>query len=451
MLEIVNSIAKQSWTLEAKFYPKKNPFVDFYIREDVQKKIAYVYLPTQSTIKPEQYLNFAKSLPIIANREYIIDVASFKTSNINLEDLTKIFSYGIQYGLYKTFSLKTEQQNELLNHKLLIKKQELMPVAQKSIEIALAQNKARYYQAMAPNIANSEFLANEIVKNFAEQNIENVTVSVYDKKQIQDLKMNLFLSVNEGSNHEARLVVIDYTYDANDKNRTVLVGKGITFDAGGYQIKTKKGMPGMKYDMTGSVVAAFSVEALAKIKAKQNVSAVLLLTDNRVNAKATVPDSVFVSMNGKSVEVNNTDAEGRLVLADGLTFAIRNLKATKLIDIATLTGAIQSALGDTYCGVFATDDNFYNQMLQASKNAFELIWRMPMDEQYSLGLKKSKIADLYNSDLSGDAGSCTAAMFLNEFREDVDLIHIDIAAVAKKNNYSNVPMIPTLVEMLNGK
>nr|WP_318029143.1 M17 family metallopeptidase [Mycoplasmopsis bovis] len=150
------------------------------------------------------------------------------------------------------------------------------------------------------------------------------------------------------------------------------------------------------------------MKAIAQLKPKKNVSAIMCITDNRVNGDASLPDSVWVAMNGKSVEINNTDAEGRLVMADGLVYGAKVLNATRLIDVATLTGAMVVALGQTYTGTWATSDKAWEDIKKATENANELVWRMPLDKAFAKNIKSSKVADLKNTDFSGNAGSCSA-------------------------------------------
>jgi len=200
-----------------------------------------------------------------------------------------------------------------------------------------------------PNELNSEQLAKIVVEDFKEY--KNLSVKVLEKKEIEKLGMGLLLSVNRGSVYEPRVVIIEYKGNPDSNKKTVLIGKGITFDSGGYNIKTGRNMLGMKYDMSGSAIVASVLKSVAQLKPKTNVSAIMCITDNRVNGDASLPDSVWTSMSGKTVEINNTDAEGRLVMADGLYYGADVLKATRLIDVATLTGAMVAALGDTYTGI----------------------------------------------------------------------------------------------------
>jgi leucyl aminopeptidase len=206
-----------------------------------------------------------------------------------------------------------------------------------------------------------------------------------------------------------------------------LVGKGITFDTGGISIKPSEGMEKMKYDMAGGAAMLGTMRAIALLKPKLRVVGIVCATENMPSGKAQKPGDVQIAMSGKSIEVINTDAEGRLVLADGLYWA-RQLGATHLIDAATLTGACVVALGYVNAAVFANDDGMYARLAEAEKRAGEKMWRMPLDAEYMEQLRSS-IADMMN--VGGRwGGAVTAAMFLKEFVEETPWIHLDIAGTA---------------------
>jgi len=195
-----------------------------------------------------------------------------------------------------------------------------------------------------------------------------------DKKQIEKNKMGLLLSVNSGSHHEPRVVILRYYGDKKNKNSVLgLVGKGITFDSGGYNLKSSGALQTMKFDMSGAAVVCASFLSLIEKKPKINVIAVACLTENAIGGHATLTESVITSMNGKTVEINNTDAEGRLVLADGITYAIQKEKVTKIITVATLTGACLLALGENITGVMTNNRDFYQQFIQATQKSQEKV------------------------------------------------------------------------------
>jgi leucyl aminopeptidase len=251
---------------------------------------------------------------------------------------------------------------------------------------------------------------------------------VHGPDKIRQLKMGAFWGVAQGSDEPPALIVLRYDpAGAVDKVHLGLVGKGVTFDTGGISIKPADGMEKMKYDMAGAATMIGVMRALALLKPKVKVTAVICATENMPSGKAQKPGDVQIAMNGKSIEIINTDAEGRLILADGLSYA-RQLGCTHLVDAATLTGAVVVALGYVNAGIFASDDNMYDRFAKASQQAGEKMWRLPLDDEYK-ELIKSNIADMVNAG-SRYGGAIFAAMFLKEFAEDTPWIHLDIAGTA---------------------
>jgi len=250
----------------------------------------------------------------------------------------------------------------------------------------------------------------------------------YGADKIKELKMGAFWGVAQGSDEPPTLIVLRYEPAGAPANIHLgLVGKGITFDTGGISIKPSDGMEKMKYDMAGGAAMIGVMRAIALLKPKVKVTAVICATENMPSGKAQKPGDVQIAMSGKSIEIINTDAEGRLVLADGLAYA-RQLGCTHLIDAATLTGAVVVALGYVNAGVFSSDDQMYDRFAQAMKQAGEKMWRLPLDDEYK-ELIKSNIADMANAG-SRWGGAIFAAMFLKEFAEDTPWLHLDIAGTA---------------------
>jgi leucyl aminopeptidase len=246
--------------------------------------------------------------------------------------------------------------------------------------------------------------------------------------KIKELKMGAFWSVAQGSEEEPRLIVIRYEpQGAPEKPVLGLVGKGITFDTGGISIKPADGMEKMKYDMAGGAAMIGAMRAIALLKPKVKVIAIVCATENMPSGKAQKPGDVQIAMSGKAIEIINTDAEGRLVLADGLHYA-RTLGCTHLIDAATLTGACVVALGNVNAGIFANDDDAYQHFSRGLQRSGEKFWRLPLDAEY-LEAIRSNIADIMNSG-GRWGGAITAAMFLKEFVEDTPWLHLDIAGTA---------------------
>jgi len=251
---------------------------------------------------------------------------------------------------------------------------------------------------------------------------------VHGADKLKELKMGAFWGVAQGSEEPPALIILRYEPEGAAKDVHVgLVGKGVTFDTGGISIKPADGMEKMKYDMAGGATMIGAMRAIALLKPKVKVTAIILATENMPSGKAQKPGDVQIAMSGKSIEIINTDAEGRLVLADGLCYA-RQLGCTHLVDAATLTGAVIVALGYVNVGVFANDDPIYERFAKASQQAGERMWRLPLDDDYKENIKSS-IADIVNAG-PRHGGAINAAMFLKEFAEDTPWIHLDIAGTA---------------------
>jgi leucyl aminopeptidase len=251
---------------------------------------------------------------------------------------------------------------------------------------------------------------------------------VYGADKIKELKMGAFWGVAQGSDEPPALIVMRYEpAGAPEKPVLGLVGKGITFDTGGISIKPADGMEKMKYDMAGGATMIGAMRAIAQLKPKVKVIGIVCATENMPSGKAQKPGDIQTAMSGKTIEIINTDAEGRLVLADGLCYA-RQLGCTHLIDAATLTGAVVVALGYTNAGIFSNDDDLYQKFVNALNEAGEKMWRLPLDDEYKDQIK-SNIADIMNTG-GRWGGASTAAMFLKEFAEDTPWIHLDIAGTA---------------------
>jgi leucyl aminopeptidase len=257
-----------------------------------------------------------------------------------------------------------------------------------------------------------------------------LSIEILDEKKIADLKMGALLSVAQGSAEPPRMMVVTYT-PANPKPGDPvigLVGKAVTFDTGGISIKPADGMEKMKYDMAGGATMLGVMRALARLKPKVKVICVVPSTENMPGSKAQKPGDVQTAMSGKTIEVLNTDAEGRLILADGITYA-KQLGATHIVDAATLTGAIVVALANVNVGVFGSDQAFTDKLLLSSKAAGEKMWQMPVDDDYREFIKGS-VADIQNIGSGKGGGAITGAMFIKEFSGDSPWIHLDIAGTA---------------------
>ncbi|QQY78378.1 leucyl aminopeptidase family protein [Mycoplasma mycoides subsp. capri] len=357
-------------------------------------------------------------------------------------------------GIYESIAFETfdkvsykqdTKPNEVVYN--LITSEDVKELEQKEAIKMEFVNFARMLQDTPPNIATSEYLAEKVVEKAKE--IEGLKVSVLGKKEATKLGMNLFLAVNAGSPYEPQAVVLEYVGDEN-KPKKALVGKGITFDSGGYNLKPSSAMEGMKFDMSGAAIMLSTVMALAKMKAKVNVVGIGMFTDNRIGSTATLPQSVIKSMNGLTVEIDNTDAEGRLVLADGITYVIREKQATEIWEASTLTGAMVIALGSFATGVFTNCDKRWELISQASHKTSEKVWRMPIFDEHLEKVKADSVnADLTNAAKGREAGSSTAAAFLSAFAEEKPFVHFDIAGTADKAGRGQGVLVRTLFEIFN--
>ncbi|MFA7706697.1 M17 family metallopeptidase [Mycoplasmopsis synoviae] len=426
------------------FIIKKNG----YLIEDLENKIAYLYIDEKHA-NIDGLTKVIDSFASSIKRNYQINTESL-TSHFDIYDALRILIMRLDFHSSVLFKKSIDDLKEVKKFKpqisLIINtfdEKHVDNYVKKIKTISNSVKSARFLQSMPENFLNSEQLAHYVAKDLKQ--IPEIQVTVFTKSNIEHLGMNLLLSVNKGSTHEPRVVILEYNGDPESKQKTVFVGKGITFDTGGVNTKGYH-TEGMKYDMSGSVVAAFALKALAKLKAKVNAAAIMCITDNRSAGDASLPENVYQSMSKKWVEVVDTDAEGRLVLADGIFYSASVLKATTIVDIATLTGSLKFALGETYSGVWSTSDEKWEKLKEASLTTFEKIWRMPLHEDYHKENKNSKVADLKNYSSKVPCDHNQAAMFLKEFTKGVDFIHCDIAYTAAKDQVAQGVLIPTLVE-----
>ena len=293
-----------------------------------------------------------------------------------------------------------------------------------------AVNLARRLAVTPANDMTPTHLAEEASKVAREGGLE---ITVLDEEQARREGMGSFLSVAQGSSQPPKFIVLRYNGDPSSKELLALVGKGITFDSGGISIKPAERMEEMKYDMSGGAGVIAAMSALARVKPKLNVVGIVPATENMPGGKATKPGDIVKAMNGKTIEVINTDAEGRLILADALCYA-NKLGATKIVDAATLTGACVIALGHAASAAITNDDAFAAEFLSSAKPTGERYWQMPYYDDYTSAMK-SDIADLKNTG-GRPAGTLTAGAFLREFVDTTPWIHLDIAGTAYLDNDS---------------
>ena len=274
-------------------------------------------------------------------------------------------------------------------------------------------------------------------------------LNILEINDLKKLNMNLILGVNKGSKENAKVIVIEYKGKPNSKQKISFVGKGIIFDSGGYNLKTPgKYMNDMKFDMSGAAIALLLVDTLSKLNVKKNISCVIPVTDNMIDAAAQLPETILTSMSGKTVEVVNTDAEGRLILADAITYAAKKLNSSLIIDLATLTGTVIYALGK-YTGAWSSKDQNWTILEKAAKNQNELIWRMPLNDIFLNSLYKNTHADILSCSDTDKPDSNIAAAWLNLFASGKEYIHLDIAGSADEKSFGKAPMFKTLINFVN--
>jgi len=351
---------------------------------------------------------------------------------------------GAILGDYEADRYKTENQDEKKSVDLfqlaVAETSSVLENARRQGQIlAEAQNFARDLVAEPANQMTPLMLA-ERARRMAEA--EGLDCEILDRDRMQQLGMGALLGVAAGSAQPPALIIVRYRPEAAAGDVHLgLVGKGITFDTGGISIKPSDNMDKMKYDMSGGAAVLGAMMALARLKPPVPVTALVPAVENMPGGRAQRPGDIVKTLSGKTVEVLNTDAEGRLILADALTYA-RRLGCTHLVDVATLTGAIVVALGHVYIGAFSNDETFRQKLFEAARQAGEKIWHMPLDDEYKDALK-SAFADLPNVG-NRWGGAVTAAMFLKEFVESAPWVHLDIAGTAwLEENKPFMPKGPT--------
>lgn len=304
-----------------------------------------------------------------------------------------------------------------------------LAVAEKCSEIAEGVYFARDLVNDNADTITPEHLA-KVAQGLA-KTLPHVKTTLFDKQRILKEKMGLIYAVGRASTHPPTLIIVQYKGNPKSKQHTVLIGKGVTYDTGGLDLKNVAGfgtMETMKSDMGGGAAVLGTIYAAAKIGLKANITAVVPAVENAIAANSFKPGDVYQSYSGKTVEITSTDAEGRLILADALAYAVKQLKPTRLIDLATLTGAIDIALGPEITGILSNDDKLAEALFCAGQSSGERVWRLPLIEEYREALK-SDVADMKNT--GGRSGSAIkAAIFLHEFVGNIPWVHCDIASTA---------------------
>ena len=410
------------------FKGEKSEIKSIYINKNI-KNIVLVGLGDEDkfslNVLSTTIADVSKRLRDNETESFSIFLSSFINAKFKEEEAIEKIVLSSLMGLYKFTEYKTKDKDKTK----YIKKITIITNASKSFEeeikyayiVADAVNKTRDLVNTPPNIANPEFVA-AYAKNLATKS--NFKCTIFDEKQIEKLKMGCFLAVAKGSTNKPRLVILEYYGTDKKQKPVVIVGKGITFDSGGLNLKPYPFILNMKDDKGGAIAAIHVIEACAKLNLPINIIVITPLCENMPSGTSFRPDDILTAYNGTTVEIKNTDAEGRLILADALSYAAE-LKPQAIIDIATLTGASLIVLGFAGTPFICVDDDVRKKLNHASSKSLEKIWELPLWTEYEESLK-SDVADVKHIGDEGEAGVITAAMFLKNFVNDIPWAHIDI-------------------------
>ncbi|RPF50310.1 leucyl aminopeptidase [Aquisalibacillus elongatus] len=391
------------------------------------KRVYFVGLGKKDELDVHQFRN------VMGKAFKKINTDQVKEVTVALESLTEDLTFTEAMGeafamsIYQleTYHTSREHSTYLTNLQILSSTDGVEEAFQTGYALGQGANTTRHLVNLPGNLLTASDLA-----TYAERIAEKhgMEIEVFNKEQIEELGMGALLAVNQGSQEPPRFIVMKYQGKSEWTNPVALVGKGITFDTGGYSLKGKEGIIGMKMDMGGAASVLGAMDAIGEVKPEENVMCLIPSTDNMISGSAFKPDDVIVSMSGKTIEVRNTDAEGRLALADAVTYARQN-GASKIIDVATLTGGVVVALGDEMTGAMTNDGEWFDHIYEASEEEGELVWELPYHDVFKKKVRNSHIADLNNS--PGRKGHAVlAGCFIGEFVEDTPWVHLDIAGTA---------------------
>ena len=363
-------------------------------------------------------INYGKNSEYFINSDTIVG---------KYENFLSHFLHGLKLKSYEFNKYKTKKETRLITINVFGNKNK--PSSQNQLNFKALEEGTFYARDLVSEPGNI-LHPDEYAKRISSLKKDGLKISIYDEKKLKKLGMNALLGVGQGSIRGSYLVTMEWNGAKNNSKPLAFIGKGVCFDTGGYSLKPAKFMEDMTYDMAGSAAVVGLMKSLALRKAKINAVGVVGLVENMVSGNAQRPGDIVKSYSGKTIEVLNTDAEGRLVLADAITFTEKKFKPKFMIDLATLTGAIIVSLGSEYAGLFSNDDNLSKQILSAGEKVEEKVWRMPLHKNYDK-LMNSKNADMQNINYVGGAGSTTAAQFLQRFvLNKTPWAHLDIAGMA---------------------
>lgn len=382
--------------------------------------------------------NSMKVINKISIKNIIFSLTQINTHNFDIYWCIRKIVNSINEFLYENFKINAFSKKDIYlnSFSLHIIKKDCLNIAKKSLKHALAINSgiqaAKNLSNLPPNICNPLYLSVR-AKKLSEKYKDNIDVTLIDIKEMKNLGMNAYVAVGKGSKNKPYISVIKYSGKniiKKSKKVIVLIGKGLTFDSGGISIKPSKDMHEMKYDMCGAAAVYGTLIAAAKLNLPLTIIGVLAGCENMPGGNSFRPGDILTTMSGKKIEILNTDAEGRLVLCDVLTY-VQRFSPSIVIDIATLTGACVVALGNYFSGLFSNDDKLAYELEKSSKQTHDKVWRLPLSLEYEQELS-SNFADFSNVG-KGKAGAITAACFLHQFAKKYSWAHLDIAGTAWKN------------------
>ena len=402
---------------------KKNLFVF-----DVNSKKKIILISIKKNIKISDVENlgaeFYKKINYGKNSEYFIISDSAVTK---VDNFLGYFLHGLKLKSYEFKKYKTKKDTRSISINIIGNKNK--PSNQNQLRFKALEEGTFYARDLVSEPGNI-LHPDEYAKRLSSLRKDGLKISIYDEKKLKKLGMFSLLGVGQGSVRGSYLVTMEWNGAKNSSKPLAFVGKGVCFDTGGYSLKPAKFMEDMTYDMAGSATVVGLMKNFALRKAKINAVGVVGLVENMVSGNAQRPGDIVKSYSGKTIEILNTDAEGRLVLADALTFTEKKFKPKFIVDLATLTGAIIVSLGSEYAGLFSNDDKLSQQIFNAGEKVQEKVWRMPLHKNYDK-LMNSKNADVQNINYVGGAGSTTAAQFLQRFiLNNTPWAHLDIAGMA---------------------
>jgi leucyl aminopeptidase len=435
----VNVILRKAKTLK-EFSGKKGQEVTLYDPAGISAKRVMVYgLGKHKKVNLEVLRSFAgKTVKQCIKKELAnvwIAVPDADKISLDMQSVLEALQEGAYLGNHLFNKYKGEKKKKVLKKISFVVSpaiaKKFSRMTSKVAAVCKSTILAREWISTPSNEKTPEKLARSMV-NLAKK--EGLKIQVINEKQLIQKKFGAMLAVAAGSQSKPSLVVLEHK-PAGAKKTIALIGKGVTFDSGGLNIKTGGSISDMKSDMSGAAAVAATMIAVAKLKAKVNVIGAIPLVENMPSGKATRPGDIIRSYAGKTVEIGNTDAEGRLILIDAMSYVVKKYKPQKMIDLATLTGACVVALGEKIAAVFSNDDQLAGAIVASGEKTHERCWHMPLPDDYK-ELLKSDFADMNNISSTRWGGAITAALFLSEFAGDTHWAHIDIAgpAYAKKEN-----------------